>query len=611
MIGFLFIFQIIFVIVVVVYLSFQNNEKEINSIVDRLLLETSNGITQELNTYTETASLINKSNREIILNSPSLFNDKSFSKDELVNFFYKEIILFPKIHHIYWGSAKGEFYGIKSNAEDERLGNDQMFLVSDRETDNYLKLYRIKSYDNLIRNKIKYSIPLRIPGIVKKKYNPKERFWYLQAAEAKKQIWTTIDLGIDDKRKSITNVYPVYNPKSPQELFGVLGVDLYSNFFSKFIQKIKVYKNSKILIINNKKELVISSEEKENFAYPKASFKLVDNKNIVNKKIGYLLKKEELSNIKKTKRLDFKIKKNKYFLLIEPLKDTSLDWFVLTIISMSDSILPIRNSIYEAVLLSAVLIILGSTIAFLAIESISKPILKISNAAKSLAAGNWNQKIKVDRQDELGQLARSFNTMASHLQKSFTALEETNHTLELKVLDRTKELSQTVERLKATQEKLVFENELLKNDRVEEYQYQIGGTLPIESPTYVVRKADKLLYKALKQGQFCYIFNARQMGKSSLRAKIMHKLSEEGLVCAALDLTEILSDNVTESQFYNSIIFNLAKKLDLLPEFDYRTWKKNLDYLSSLEKLGEFIEEIVLKRIHREIVIFIDEIDTV
>ncbi len=196
-------------------------------------------------------------------------------------------------------------------------------------------------------------------------------------------------------------------------------------------------------------------------------------------------------------------------------------------------------------------------------------------------------------------------------QKAEASLKEVNRTLELKVADRTKELSQTVERLKATQEKLVFENELLKDAAVEEYQYQIGGTLPIESPTYVVRQADKLLYKALKQGQYCYIFNARQMGKSSLRAKIMHKLSEEGLVCAALDLTEILSDNVTESQFYNSIIFNLAKKLDLLPEFDYRTWKKNLDYLSSLEKLGEFIEEIVLKRIERELVIFIDEIDTV
>ena len=101
------------------------------------------------------------------------------------------------------------------------------------------------------------------------------------------------------------------------------------------------------------------------------------------------------------------------------------------------------------------------------------------------------------------------------------------------------------------------------------------------------------------------------MGKSSLRAKIMHQLNSEGYLCAALDLTEILSNNTTEDQLYNSIIFNLAKKLDLFPEFNYRSWKKNLDYLSSLEKLGEFIEEILLKQIEREIVIFIDEIDAV
>lgn len=91
---------------------------------------------------------------------------------------------------------------------------------------------------------------------------------------------------------------------------------------------------------------------------------------------------------------------------------------------------------------------------------------------------------------------------------------------------------------------------------------------------------------------------------------MMHKLVEEGYVCAVLDLTEIVSDNATESQLYHSIIFSLAKKLSLLPEFDYRSWKKNLDYLSPLEKLGEFIEEILLKQVQQSILIFIDEIDT-
>ncbi len=140
--------------------------------------------------------------------------------------------------------------------------------------------------------------------------------------------------------------------------------------------------------------------------------------------------------------------------------------------------------------------------------------------------------------------------------------------------------------------------------------YKVGGSLEYQHPTYVRRQADLALYEGLTNGEFCYVLNSRQMGKSSLRVQMMKKLKEQGFKCASVDMTRIGS-HVTPSEWYAGLVSELLRGFSLSRKVNFSTWWRDREMLPPLQRLRELIEDVLLAEFSSHLVIFIDEIDSI
>ncbi|MBN2289133.1 MAG: HAMP domain-containing protein [Candidatus Glassbacteria bacterium] len=116
--------------------------------------------------------------------------------------------------------------------------------------------------------------------------------------------------------------------------------------------------------------------------------------------------------------------------------------FVVLAVSLENMNRAVAAATRHAIIITLIMVLLGALAVIYLVRSVVVPIYHLANATKAVAQGEFDQEVPINRLDEIGVLANSFNNMIRQLKLSREEIEAWNRELEAKVAERTKELEE-------------------------------------------------------------------------------------------------------------------------------------------------------------------------
>ncbi|MCC3474095.1 MAG: response regulator [Microcoleus sp. PH2017_13_LAR_U_A] len=408
-----FVLQIVGTAGLVGYLSYTNGQKAVNNLADRLAAQIGDRVVHYLDTYLSAPHSINRINADAVRQKTINLQDLR----QLERYLSFQLKQFDSPTTIIFGSKRGDFVG-----SDRTIGQN-LIMRSDEFDRGIINMY----VPDLLGNRTKLYKTFRQPDAT-------NRPWYQAAKAAGKSTWSNIFQVGNNTDLVINGNRPIYD-ETTKELLGVFSVNLNIRKIANFLDSIKTSKSAKIFIIERSGLLVANSGPDNPYILSNQQFnrlKLTASPNATIRATGLFLTNHfgDFSQINDVQHLEFEIDGQCQLLKVVPYKDNfGLDWLIAIVIPESDFMAEIDANNLTTIILCATALTGAIVVGIFTAKWITEPLLCLNTAAKALANNEGNTNVEIDRADEVGQLANSFNYMADKLQYAFKSLQSLNAAL--------------------------------------------------------------------------------------------------------------------------------------------------------------------------------------
>ncbi len=407
-----FVSQILVAVGLTGWLTFRNGQTAINDLATRLRQEITQRVSQHLKTYLAMPHLVNQNNADAIrLGLLDITRIRTLDR-----YFYQQAQNFQSVNYLGLATAQGNYIGAQ-----RRENGSTIIQILDNTATGTLETWETDNQGN------RTHISERQPH-----YIPSQRPWYQAAVMAKQPVWSDIYVYFSGLSTTLSANQPVYDHHG--QLLAVATADLTLWEISKFLNQLDLGKQGQTFILERVGRLVATSTgEKPYRKIPPLQqpqqLHATDSQNRITRATAtYLLQHfGNLNQVHLNEQLDFIFQDQRHFLQIVPFQDPfGLDWLIVVVLPESDFMAIIQANTRATLILCCITLILAILSGMITAQWIAHPLHRLSQAAQQLANGQWNQSLPTSRQDEIGNLANSFQQMAEQLQLSFRALEKNN-----------------------------------------------------------------------------------------------------------------------------------------------------------------------------------------
>jgi serine phosphatase RsbU (regulator of sigma subunit) len=238
-------------------------------------------------------------------------------------------------------------------------------------------------------------------------YDPRERPWY--------------QLGKDNPGKvNITAPYPSLTSTDinigvvkalkdqKDQVYGVVGFDISLEKLSNYLRGIDVEYEGSLVLLDNKGIIIASQNELDLFRYAGDAFN-IDFEAMYEKDRGVVAASDE---------------SEEYYIIFR--ESPRLGWKIAFVLPAQQIKKDIEKILFTIIVILAVSLGLLSLFTILGLEKfIVKHIRTLHKGTEIISqTGDLNHEIRIDRRDEIGDLAASFNQMTKDLRKNIDKLTE-------------------------------------------------------------------------------------------------------------------------------------------------------------------------------------------